>query len=75
MFTLGHNKFLIEINYKSGIQKRFWCYSFSKNRNGTTHWAASQHRPVEMWTGEDADGVIESIWQLSARRGLLGIKE
>ena len=75
MFSLGHTKFLVEINYKSGIQKRYWCYSFSKNADGINHWAVNNNRPIALWCADTLEDSIESIWTVKARRGLLGIKK
>jgi hypothetical protein len=75
MFSLGHTKFLVEINYKSGIQKRFWCYSFTKNDRGVSYHACTQHRSIDLYSSDLLKDSIESIWTLEAKRGLLGAKE
>jgi hypothetical protein len=75
MFTLGYNKFLIEINYKSGIQKRFWCYEFSNNKIGADYWPVHQSKPVDLFCSNELVESIESVWTLAVRRGLLGTKK
>ena len=75
-FTLGHTKFLVEINYKSGIQKRFWVYWFSTN-DISIKWrnCSSGNKPVDIYCSETQAESIESIYQVGYRRGLLGIKK
>ncbi len=57
-------KYLIEINYKSGIQKQFWVYDF-KAKNGTWTWTSvhEDNKPVIMNVDE-----VESVWQIGYKR-------
>ena len=57
-------KYLIEVNYKSGIQKRFWVYEF-EIKNGTYTWqhVDDANKPMLMNVDE-----VESIWQVGYKR-------
>jgi hypothetical protein len=76
MFTLGHTKFLVEINYKSGIQKRFWVYSFSlSDKRIRWNYCLQANKPIDIYCTETQAESIESIWQVGCRLGLLGVKK
>ena len=78
MFTLGHTKYLVEINYNSGIQKRFWVYSFSMSDGGNKiNWkhCTDANKPIDIYAGGVFENKIESIYQVGYRRGLLGDKK
>lgn len=57
-------KYRIEVNYKSGIQKRFWVYEFSIE-NGTWTWKHIDdcNKPILMNVDE-----VESVWQVGYKR-------
>lgn len=58
-------KFLIEVNYKSGIQKQFWVYKFRIN-DGQWTWDPvdpTNNSPILMNVDE-----VESVWQVGHKR-------
>lgn len=62
MFRMKH---LIEINYKSGIQKQFWVYDFTA-KGGLSHltWeSVTEDRPIVMNVDE-----VESVWKIRQTR-------
>jgi hypothetical protein len=62
MFRAKH---LIEVNYKSGIQKRFWVYKFtaSGGLSEVTWEPVDENRPMIMNIDE-----VESIWKVREAR-------
>jgi hypothetical protein len=72
-FTLGNDKFLIEINYISGIQKRFWVYSFNMSNGNVNNcnYVSDLNRPIDIFAGDKYENKIESIYQIGYKRGLL----
>lgn len=57
-------KFLICVNYKSGIQMKFWCSKFEytpKPSGGSYKWTLADNKvaPVDLNANE-----IESVWQI-----------
>lgn len=60
-------KFLVQVNYKSGISMKFWVYEFSiSNTAGLKfEWIACSvvNRPVLL----NVD-CVESVWQLRVKR-------
>lgn len=57
-------RYLVEVNYKSGIQKQFWVYKFSIN-DGEYTWQAvdDSNKPLLMNVDE-----VESVWQVGYKR-------
>jgi hypothetical protein len=58
------NKYLLEVNYKSGIQKQFWVYKFSIS-DGEWSWTSvdSANSPIKLNVDE-----VESVWQVGLKR-------
>lgn len=55
-------RYLLRINYKSGISEEFWVTEFAiSNGNWTWKSMSGVHHPILM--GVDA---VESVWQLDA---------
>lgn len=56
-------KFLIQVNYKSGISMQFWAYKFSIV-DGEWSWSSvNPNRPLLLNIDE-----VESVWQMRAKR-------
>ena len=64
-------KFLIRVNYTSGIQEEFWCKEFEiRGRNYS--WEPlnpAGPKPLKLDTSSGNDQ-IESVWQLDAQEEL-----
>lgn len=67
--TLGYNKYLVQINYKSGISMKFWVYSFAMSGNSVEWHPVDHNHPIAIGLDD-----IESAWKLKAKKGLLGKK-
>lgn len=68
-----YNKYLIRINYKSGIQEQLWCtnYDFKYDENEITSYSLSglnKNRPIALVLSN-----VESVWFVKRRRGIFGI--
>ncbi len=57
------HKVLVTVNYKSGIQKSFWVFSFDV-KGGTYTWDAVYKEDSPVVIGVDE---IESVWQGEVR--------
>jgi len=68
MLNIFKTRFLIQVNYNSGISVKFWAYEFNYEKAPSTgvtfSWQSVNHtRPILL----NADGV-ESVWQIKTRR-------
>lgn len=68
-----YNKYLIQINYRSGIRVKMWFLQFDlHHREGsvtliTYREASSYRKPIYFNVDQ-----IESAYQIGAKRGILG---
>ena len=60
-------KYLIQINYKSGISMKFWTYSFEINNGSITWESVYQRGKKPLLIGVDN---IESVYIIKTRKGL-----
>lgn len=69
-----YNKYQLRFNYKSGIQEDAWFYSYTLTKQDGVVTSLKYHtvnkQPLMLNVG-----VVESIWLLAGKRGILGDKK
>jgi len=57
-------RYQLEVNYKTGIQKRFWVYKFTITHGEWTWISVSDsNKPIVLGVDE-----VESVWQVGYKR-------